>query len=574
MSSATVTAEEAARNLRLMAPAAVVISPQGWQFGPARLQGTPLDWQATLQASADGRELRASLSGRGQRIGKIDGELVAAQTSPWALAQDKPWHGRLATDIADLGWLGDLLGEGWQTGGRLKGEAVLAGTPRKPVVNGRWQGTALALGLPEQGLHLGDGTLAATLRENRLHVEQLVFDSRLRPAPRSLRLANPETIARLTARPGRLEISGEMAFDASQSGAERAAIDIRLDRLGAWQGNDQWILLSGDGRLTWKSTPQGNGFGLRGKLAADAGYWRLAPAGAPRLSDDVIIRRSKHQDEGQDKPASKLRPTLDLDLGADLGPLFLFNGSGLSTRLAGQLQLTARGRDLPRAAGTIRTRDGRFAAYGQQLDIERGILSFQGLLDNPALDVRAVRKGLAVEPGVQISGTVRRPVIRLISDPELPDTEKLAWLILGHGPEQMSASDATILVSAAGDLLGNDSGNIVQQLKSTFGIDEFGIRQGELGGGGRLPASRVAGSSVDTTASTGNQIFSVGKRLSSNALLSYEQSIGRAEGIVKLTVNLSRRLALIGRAGSDNAIDLFYTLTFGQPPRASITATP
>ena len=76
------------------------------------------------------------------------------------------------------------------------------------------------------------------------------------------------------------------------------------------------------------------------------------------------------------------------------------------------------------------------------------------------------------------------------------------------------------------------------------------------------------------TERTGNQIFSVGKRLSSNALLSYEQSIGRAEGIVKLTVNLNRNLALIGRAGSDNAIDRFYTLTFGRPPRAANKANP
>jgi len=139
----------------------------------------------------------------------------------------------------------------------------------------------------------------------------------------------------------------------------------------------------------------------------------------------------------------------------------------------------------------------------------------------------------------------------------------------------MSAGDATVLLGAAGGLLGNDAGNIVQQLKSTFGIDELGVRQGELGStGSRQPASRVAGSSIDTTASTGNQIFSVGKRLSSNALLSYEQSIGRAEGIVKLTVNLNRNLALIGRAGSDNAIDLFYTLTFGRAPRAANKANP
>ncbi|HJV93242.1 MAG TPA: hypothetical protein VJ572_07155, partial [Azonexus sp.] len=50
-------------------------------------------------------------------------------------------------------------------------------------------------------------------------------------------------------------------------------------------------------------------------------------------------------------------------------------------------------------------------------------------------------------------------------------------------------------------------------------------------------------------------------------LLSYEQSLGRAESVVKLTVNLTRQISLIGRAGSDNALDVFYTLAFGRERR-------
>jgi translocation and assembly module TamB len=125
----------------------------------------------------------------------------------------------------------------------------------------------------------------------------------------------------------------------------------------------------------------------------------------------------------------------------------------------------------------------------------------------------------------------------------------------------------TLLFGAAGGLLGNDSGNLLVQVKKAFGFDEFGIRQGAIGDtGSRQANSRVAGgSSVDTTAATtGQQILSVGKRLSSNALLSYEQTLGRAEGIVKLTVNLTRQIAIVGRAGSDNALDVFYTVTFGR----------
>jgi len=554
---ASLRSNEPARNFRLDEAAELKLGRNAWSFGPARLAGDPLDWRASLALASDGKLLRASLNGRGTRIGQVDGALEARLLDAWTLDRQGNWLGSLKTDSRDLAWLGELIGEAWQTGGSFNGELRLSGTPDKPLASGRLQGEKLLIRQAEQGLHLANGALQLELDSNLLRVRQLGFDSVLRPAPRPLRLAARDEMTKLTEQPGRLEVSGEMAI--SGAGAEHAFLDVRLSRLGVFQLPDQWVLLSGDGRLSWA----GDTLGARGQLAVDAAYWQLAPGGAPRLSDDVVIKRP-----GDEAKKASLRPKLDLDIATSLGRNFLFNGAGLTAKLGGDLRLRASGRDLPRATGTIRTRDGRFDAYGQQLEIERGILSFQGLLDNPALDVRAMRKGLAVEAGVQIGGTAQRPVVKLISDPELPDAEKLAWLVLGHGPDQMSAGDATVLLGAAGGLLGNDSGNLVGQLKKTFGIDEFGVRQGEIGGGGgRQPASRVAGSSVDTSSTTGNQIFSVGKRLSSNAMLSYEQALGKAESIVKLTVSLNRQISVVGRAGSDNAFDIFYTLSFGKETR-------
>lgn len=560
LDSARLDSSDSARNVRLLAPAPMLLSASTWQIGPLRLGGAPLDWQATLQAKADDKTLAASLSARGSRIGQIDGRLDAAMQGPWSLARDSRWQGSLQADVASLGWLGELIGEGWQSEGRLNGELLLSGTPGRPLVSGRLRGEQLALRLATQGLNLARGELDIDLRDNLLHIRRLGFDSLLQPLPRALRLEAGNALAGLDKSPGRLEVSGEMRLDrrigSGGDGGESAFLDIRLDRLGAFQLPDQWVTVSGNGRLSW----QHGTLGAQGRLAVDAGYWQLAKGGTPRLSDDVVVKRP-----GSEKPAATLRPKLDLDITADLGNTFLFNGAGLSSRLVGEVRITAKGRDLPRASGTIRTRSGRFEAYGQKLDIERGVLSFNGLLDNPGLDVRAIRKGLAVEAGVQISGTAQKPVVKLVSDPERPEAEKLAWLVLGHGPEQTGASDATTLLTAASGLLGNDAGNVVQQIKKTFGFDELGVRQGNLGdSGGRQQSSRVAGGSVDTTGSTGQQIFSVGKRLSSNAMLSYEQTLGRAEGIVKLTVNLSRRIAVIGRAGSDNALDVFYTLAFGR----------
>lgn len=168
---------------------------------------------------------------------------------------------------------------------------------------------------------------------------------------------------------------------------------------------------------------------------------------------------------------------------------------------------------------------------------------------------------------MQIGGTVQRPVVRLFSEPDVPDVEKLSWLVLGHGPDQGSAGAAALLLSAAGSLFGNESGGLVRQIKQGFGIDELSIRQGDVGdSGGRQMTSRVVGSTFDTASGTGNQIISVGRRLSRNVLLSYDQSLGGAGSVAKLTIALNRQVSMIIRAGTDNALDMVYSFVFGQPP--------
>ncbi|MDR0440737.1 MAG: translocation/assembly module TamB domain-containing protein, partial [Candidatus Accumulibacter sp.] len=543
--------------LALDRPAPLEIAPGGWSVGPLALSGKYPEWTAELSARADASRLAAEvIASAGAESGRIEGRVEAAMRGPWQIAAADPWRGHLNLKVSDLAWFDKFFGEEYRTGGKLAGAFTLAGTPARPALQGRIDGDALSLELAEQGLRLSEGELAAEVAGGFLRIDRLGFSSALSEPPRALRDALGDDAGRFE-KPGRLDVSGELRLG-DGAAAENVFLDLRLDRFGAWQLPDHWIAASGDGRIAW----QAGTLSITGGIGIDAAYWQLAPTGLPRLSDDVRVERpGAAADSGT--PLN-----LDLDLKVDLGRRFLFRGAGLQTWLFGAIAINARGRDLPRASGTIRLRGGRFDAYGQQLDIARGRLTFQGLLDDPALDVRAVRRGLAVEPGVQVGGTARRPIVRLVSEPEVPDADKLSWLLLGHGQEAIGAGDAALLASAAAELLGDDSGGVLRQLKDTFGIDEFGIRQGEIGGGGgRAPASRVASRSFDAANGASDQILSVGKRLSANASLAYEQSLTKAESVVKLTFNLTRRISVIGRAGSDNALDIFYTLSFGQPPR-------
>ena len=534
------------------------------ESGDLALGALPLGLsEARLQARLDDGKIAASAQLRGKRLGSISAELSAAsgraakgeadQSAPLIDAQ-APWSGRLQADVPDLSWLAAWLGDGWQVAGRMHGELALAGSAARPQVSGQWRGEQLALRALDQGMRLERGEALLDISGDRLLLRRLAFDSELTPPPRALRSAARLDAAQLSATPGRLSASGELAL-AGAGGAARLA--LQLERFGVVQRPDQWVAVSGDVDLRWRERALEAG----GKLAVDAGLWTLAPAGRPSLSDDVVLHRADAA------PAtSRAQRALKLDLALALGRHVYFSGAGVDARLAGELRIRSDDAGLPRASGSIRTVDGRFDAYGQKLDIERGIVNFQGPIDNPGLNLLAVRKNLPVEAGVEVSGTALRPQIRLVSTPTVPDAEKLSWLVLGRAPEQGSGSgDSGVLLAAAQTIFGGQDGGVLGQLRRGLGIDEFGVSSGQLGGSANAPTSRVASSTGFGGSPTVNgQIVSVGKRLSSSALLSYEQSLNTTESIVKLTVDLDRQFSVVGRAGSESALDFFWKHSFGR----------
>jgi translocation and assembly module TamB len=88
-----------------------------------------------------------------------------------------------------------------------------------------------------------------------------------------------------------------------------------------------------------------------------------------------------------------------------------------------------------RATGTVRVVTGTYEAFGRKLEIEYGYINFNGAVDNPGMNIRAMRRNQEVEAGVEVTGTVRLPRVRLVSEPNVPDEDKLSWLMFGYGAE-------------------------------------------------------------------------------------------------------------------------------------------
>lgn len=188
---------------------------------------------------------------------------------------------------------------------------------------------------------------------------------------------------------------------------------------------------------------------------------------------------------------------------------------------------------------------GRYSAFGQTLDISRGVLTFTGPINNPSLDILAVRKTGAVTAGVRVVGTVERPRASLYSDPSMPDTEILSWLLFGQGLDSSdSARVQTMQIMAAALLSQADSVGLQAQLTDALPIDSIALRSG------------------DNPEDLSDTIVSVGRRINSKLMMSYEQSLDGLDQFVKAVYQLSERFRVEATAGSQTSLDVFYTREF------------
>jgi translocation and assembly module TamB len=505
--------------------------------------------------AANDSRLAFSFSAAGKTIGVISASATAEAEftgSRWALARNRALLGRARIEVPGIDWLGPLIDQNLRTRGALQGDFSLSGTPADPVASGAINGDKLSLVMIEQGLRLEGGKLRVRFDRNSVFLDELSFESPSRVRPDEKRI----DYASLTREPGHAGMSGQIDL-ATLVGSFK----VTADRLPILQLPDRWIMMSGSAQID----TDGSQATIRGKVEVPAGYVGFAQAGTPRLDSDVVVRGRTVQRE----KAYKTRVDIEVDLGNSL----YLKAFGVDTRLAGQLQLQARPGEPLRATGQIETREGRYDAYGQQLAIDQGLITFQGPVDNPTLSITAIRKGLQVEAGIQITGSAQRPKIKLVSNPNVPDAEKLSWIVLGRAPSSSSGgsqADAGLLVAAASVLMGDSSGGLRNDIARTFGIDQITITQGETRGLGAAVTSQVAGSATGFSPSSASassdtvsgEVVQLAKRLSDTLNLSFEQSLTGTGSLVKLTYILTRRISVVAQGGTDNSIDLGYTISF------------
>ena len=393
--------------------------------------------------------------------------------------------------------------------GRLAADLKVGGTLGEPTLAGTLHGEAIGLEAPPLGVYLKGGELRATLEKDVLRVEQFSIQGG----------------------DGKLTATGSLPLRLAEGGAR---LSWRAEKFVLLQRPDMRLVASGSGAAQIIEKR----LSLSGSLRGDRGYFELDRGRMPKLGEDVVIVGEK---PAGPREAAKVPVALDLQL--DLGDDLQVRGFGLEGKIRGKLQVETTKDGELRAYGRIETLNATFFAYGQTLQVDPGVIIFDGALDNPSLQITAWRRKQQVEVGVQVSGNAKSPRVQLVSNPNVPEGEKLSWLVLGRGPAEATKGDLGMLQAAAGALLANNEGvPLDRRVARTFGLDEISLRG---------------------TGEATDRVVAVGKRLSDRLYISYEQGLGAtASQLVKLDFSLTQRLALRTETGTSTGVGFLYRFSW------------
>jgi translocation and assembly module TamB len=459
----------------------------------------------------------------GRTLGEMTGAMSVKSTPQrrWP-APDSPLEGVLQARVANLGIWATWVPPGWRLAGELTTNATIGGSFGAPEYTGSLQGRDIGVRNVLLGVNVSDGQLALRLDGASAQIERFT----------------------LKGGDGTLTLTGGATFGS----APRVQLHAQAERFRVLGRIDRQLTASGQADFSW----QADQFKLDGKLGVDEGLFDARRGSAPGLDDDVTVHRAGDPEttaEASAAPRTRREVTVNVEL--DLGQKLRVRAFGVDTALRGKLGIsTPNGRMA--INGEVSTEGGTYTGYGQKLDIERGIVAFSGAYDTPRLDILALRPNIDTRVGVLITGNLPNIRVRLYSDPDLSDTDKLSWLVLGRAPDGLGRTDTALLQRAAVALLSGEGEAPTDAFMKSIGIDELSLRQSDT--------------DVRET------VINIGKQLSRRWYVGYERGVNATTGTFQLIYRIAQRFTLRAQSGQENSLDVIWTWKFDDLPKVPAPA--
>ncbi len=479
---------------------------QTLRFGPGK-----------IQASLNAAGLDANINLSAYELGDL---ALRLNLPDWhALSGLQPAQaltGHLTTSLSSLAHLNGFLLDVPDLTGSIKADMRLGGTIGAPLVTGETTINQASADIPALGIKLENINLRAHSKTgSQINYQLSARSGKAEP----LTITGNTLLQKPDGWPTKLNIRGD-DFEIANLPDVKINISPQLD-------------IEINGRR----------IDLNGEIAVPHARFRprALPTTSVSPSQDVIII-----DESE-LPVIEERWKIYSHVRVILGEHVYFDGFGLRGEISGNLLLIDEPGKLTVGQGEIKITEGTYKAYGQDAKIRRGRLMFANtVIDDPGVDLEAVREVDTVTAGVRVRGSLKQPELTLFSEPAMSESDIASYFLLGRPMNTTEGNEGQQLQQAllAARLAGGE-----------LFVDQTGIY------------SYVDELSFEADKTTEQTSLVVGKYLSPKLYVRYVTGIIESSNIVEVHYKLSKYLRVQTEAGyrgssSVTGADIYYSIEY------------
>lgn len=264
----------------------------------------------------------------------------------------------------------------------------------------------------------------------------------------------------------------------------------------------------------------------------------LPPSAISVSKDQVIV-------DAELKPVDKENPVpfaVESNINIKIGDDFKLSAFGLEGGLVGNLNVAQRDKG-PFVTGEINITDGSYRSFGQDLIIKEGKVLMNGPVDQPYLQITAIRNPDNtqddVTAGVKVSGSVSEPTVTIFSEPAMAQANALSYLLRGQDIDGETGGNAMTTTLIGLSLA--KSGRVVGEIGEAFGVQDLQLD--------------TAGSGDDSQVTVSGYILPG---------LKVKYGVGIFDSVGEFTVRyrLMQDLYVEAMSGVNSAVDLLYQFQF------------